>query len=366
MAEQGEKTEAATPRARQKARERGQVAKSTELVSAILLFGMFLLLFNRNHGLAAQFSAYFQDTAGKAHLTDLSADGLPLLIKDNVLRFLLLLWPYLLGSMLLALMASFVQVGLVFSTQPLNPQFGKLNPLKGFSRIFSMKAIVDFVKNILKLAAVGFVAFSVMYGAYPNILVSVDRQPFDSVAVATAIGFKIGMLCCGMLLVIALLDYIYQRFEHDKSIKMSKQEVKEEYKSMEGDPQIKRRIREMGRQYATSSMHDQVRKADAVITNPTHYAVAVCYELDWPAPKVVAKGVDYAALRIIRYAEELEIPVYQQPELARALYPVELEQYVPQNLFRTVARVLAHLARYDGRLKRKLSGGQVTAREART
>ncbi|MCB1217184.1 flagellar biosynthesis protein FlhB [bacterium] len=357
MADQGEKTEAATPRARQKARERGQVAKSTELVSAILLFGMFILLFNRNHGLAAQFSAYFTDTAGKAWTTDISADGLPLLIRENIIGFLKILAPYLIASLVLALLASLLQVGLVFSAEPLSPQLSKLNPLKGFQRIFSMKAVVDFLKNILKLAAVGFVGFSVLYAAYPGIIVSVDRQPFDSVAFATTIGYRIGMFCCGLLLVIAILDYIYQKFEFEKSIKMSKQEIKEEYKNMEGDPQIKRRIREMGRQYAMSSMQEQVQRADAVITNPTHYAVAVCYELDWPAPMVVAKGVDYSALRIIRYAEELEIPVYQQPELARALYTVELEQYVPANLFRAVARVLAHLARYDGKLRRKLGTG---------
>ena len=357
MAEQGEKTEAATPRARQRARERGQVAKSTELVSAILLFGMFLLLFNRNHGLAAQFSAYFVDTAGKAHVTDLSPDGLPLFLRDNIVAFLKIMAPYLIASVSLALFASFMQVGLVFSSEPLNPQLGKLNPLKGFQRIFSMKALVDFLKNILKLAAVGFVGFSVLYAAYPGIIVSLDRQAWDSVAVATAIGFKIGMFCCGILLVIAILDFMYQKFEHEKSIKMSKQEVKEEYKNMEGNPQIKRRIREMGRQYAMSSTQEQVKKADAVITNPTHYAVAVCYETDWPAPKVVAKGVDYSALRIIRYAEDMEIPVYQQPELARALYTVEVEQFVPQNLFRAVARVLAHLARYDGKLRRKLGSG---------
>src|SRR5690606_35762461 len=125
--------------ARQKARERGQVAKSTELVSAILLFGMFLLLFNRNHGLAAQFSAYFIDTAGKAHVTDLSPDGLPLFIRDNITSFLKIMAPYLIASLVLALLASFMQVGLVFSAEPLNPQLSKLNPLKGFQRIFSMK-----------------------------------------------------------------------------------------------------------------------------------------------------------------------------------------------------------------------------------
>ena len=263
MSDQGEKTEAATPRRRQKAREQGQVAKSTELVSAILLFGMFLLLFNRNHGLAAQFSAYFTDTAGKAWVTDLSHDGLRLLIRDNVVALLKILAPYLLASMLLALIASLLQVGLVFSSEPLNPQLGRLNPLKGFQRIFSMKALVDFLKNILKLAAVGLVGFSVLYTAYPGIIVSVDRQPFDSVAFATTIGFRIGMFCCGLLLVIAILDYIYQKFEFEKSIKMSKQEIKEEYKNMEGDPQIKRRIREMGRQYAMSSMQEQVQQNEA-------------------------------------------------------------------------------------------------------
>jgi flagellar biosynthesis protein FlhB len=244
----------------------------------------------------------------------------------------------------------------VFSVQPLNPDLNKINPGKGFSRMFSMHALVDLLKNLLKLAIVAVVAFSILYRSSPGILGSIAMTPEAGVTYAISVAYRIAMYCCALLLVLAILDYLYQKFEFEKSIRMSKQEVKDEYKNMEGDPQIKRRIREMGRRLIMSRMFDALKTADAVITNPTHFAIAVRYELDWPAPKVVAKGKDYMALRIIRYAEELALPVYQQPSLARALFEVALDDFVPAALFKAVARVIAHLSKHDSRLRRKLRG----------
>lgn len=364
--DQGSKTEPATPRQRQRARQRGQVARSVELVSAIMLFTGFLMLFTLDEYTAGRFAQYFAQTAGQAEAVELSPQTISIFASQNVNALLLILAPYLLITTLVVLVVNFMQVGFVFATKPLEPELGRLNPIKGFQRIFSMRGMVELVKNLLKLMLVAFVAGAVINKMGPSMLSGIMMTPFNAINLAESIGMRIAFLCCALLLILAILDFIYQRFEHEKSIRMTRQEVRDEYKNQEGDPQIKRRIREMGRRIAMSRMFEKLETADAVITNPTHYAVAIVYELEWPAPKIVAKGVDYVALRIIRYAEELGLPVYEQPELARALYKLELDEFVPGNLFKAVARVLAHLARHDARLKRKFRTVQPSAPPQRT
>ena len=356
MADEGSRTEPATPRQRQKARERGQVARSVELVSAFLLFTVLLLLFVLQHHTGGQLTAYFRDTAGSADKIELSMENMPRLIHTNIYATLLILAPYLLGALVVVLAIDIMQVGLMFATQPLSPDLGRINPGKGFSRLFSMRSLVELLKNLLKLVIVGAVGFSILAAAAPGLVSSIAMLPEQAIRLALYTALRISLFTCALLLVLAILDYIYQKLEFEKSIRMSKQEIKEEYRNMEGDPQIKRRIREMGRKIVMSRMFEALKTADAVITNPTHFAIALRYELEWPAPKVVAKGKDYMAQRIIRYAEELELPVYQQPSLARALYEVELDDFVPAALFKAVARVIAHLSRHDARLRRKLRG----------
>lgn len=356
MSDQGSKTEPGTPRQRRRARERGQVPRSVELVSVFMLFAGLLLLFVLEKYTGGHLVAFFHDTVGQAGDLEVSEGNLPMITMLIVRSLAMLLIPWLLSTVVIALMMNFLQVGVMFTTKPLSPDLGKINPLKGFQRLFSMRSLVELVKNLLKLALVGFVAGSIIVRAAPALLSIIEMTPFSGIDLASAYGLKIVLFSCALLLVLAILDYIYQKFEFEKSIKMSKQEIKDEYKNMEGDPQIKRRIREMGRQIAMSRLMEKVMQSDAVITNPTHYAVAIQYELDWPAPQVVAKGADYLAHRIIRLAEDNHIPVYQQPELARALYKVEPGNYVPATLFKTVAKVLAHLSRYDQRLRSKLRG----------
>lgn len=356
--DQGAKTEPASPRQRQRARQRGQVAHSVELVSAVMLFAGFMLLFMLDNYTGGRFTEYFVRTAGHADEIEISMSYLPVFAQENLTAVMAILAPYLLVTTMAILMVNVIQVGLVFSGQPLVPDLGRMNPVRGFQRIFSMRGMVELVKNLLKIMLVAAVAIAIIHRMYPALLSTLAMGPLTAIDLAQSVGMKIAVFCTALLLILAILDYIYQRYEHEKRIKMTKQEVKEEYKNQEGDPLIKSRIREMGRRIAMSRMFEQLETADAVITNPTHYAVAIAYELDWPAPKVVAKGTDYLAQRIIRYAEELGLPVYQQPELARALYRLELEDYVPANLFKTVARVLAHLARYDARLRRKFRGAR--------
>ncbi|MCC7477388.1 EscU/YscU/HrcU family type III secretion system export apparatus switch protein [bacterium] len=356
MSSEGSRTEPATPRQRQRARERGQVARSMELVSAVLLFTGFLLLSMFNIRTGEGISAYFTTVFGQISTEDFSQVKVEQLFMPHLKQLLLTVAPFLLITSGAAILANLLQVGLHFSTQPLSPNFGKLDPLKGFSRLVGMRSLIELGKGVLKLVLIGMVAFGVLGAVIPRVMASMYMDPVTALNLGVATGLRIGLFSSAALLVLALLDYMYQRFEFEKSIRMSKEEIKQEYKSQEGDPMIKRRLREMGRKIAMSRMFDAIKEADAVIVNPTHYAVALQYEADWPAPKVVAKGKDYTALRIIRYAESLAIPVYQQPELARALYPTRLEDYIPAALFAAVAKILAQLAKSDERLKRKLTG----------
>jgi flagellar biosynthetic protein FlhB len=354
--DQGSKTEPGTPRQRQRARERGHVPRSMELVSALLLGGMLLLLFGLQATTARGVGDLFRDTLGRAEQVDLSMDGLPLLIASQASGLLYLLLPFLIGSVLIVLIANWLQVGFLVTTKPLEPDFSKLDPAKGFQRMFSMRGVFELAKGLLKIALVGSVAWVILQRAAPGIMSTLLMLPADATHYALSVALRLALTAAALLLVLALIDYVYQRFEFEKSIRMSKQEIREEFKNMEGDPQIKRRIKELGRKIVMNRMMQNLQTADAVITNPTHYAVAVQYELDWPAPKVVAKGKDYSALRLIKAARELGLPVHQQPELARALYRTEVDQFVPGALFRIVAQVLAHIARSDDALRRKLRG----------
>lgn len=361
MSSDASRTEPATPRQRERARERGQVARSVELVSAVLLFTSFLLLSKLGQSTGEKLDNFIVHTLGRAEEYDLekiaqTQEGLRNLALEPLAAILSILAPFLLITAGAAIVANLLQVGLKFSTQPLSPNFGKLDPIKGFGRLFGMRGLVELGKGLLKLALIGMVAFSVLGAALSKVIVSIDMDPVTALAFGVATGLKIGLFCSALLLILALLDYMYQRFEFEKSIRMSKEDIRMEYKSQEGDPMVKRRLREMGRKIAMSRMFDAIKEADAVIVNPTHYAVALQYEMDWPAPKLIAKGKDYTALRIIRYAESLGIPVYQQPELARALFPSRLDDYIPAALFATVAKILAQLAKSDERLKRKLQG----------
>ncbi len=356
MSSEGSRTEPATPRQRQRARERGQVARSVELVSAVLLFTAFLLLNGMNIKTGESVREYFVHTFGSISTEDFQEVSIRNLFTPHLRVLLAVIAPFLLITSGAAILANLLQVGLIFSTQPLSPNFGKLDPIKGFGRLLGVRSLVELGKGLLKLTLIGLVAFGVLGAVVPTVIRSMFMDPMSALNVGTVTGLRIGIYSSACLLILALLDYMYQRFEFEKSIRMSKEDIKNEYKSQEGDPMIKRRLREMGRKIAMSRMFDALQDADAVIVNPTHYAVALQYETDWPAPKMVAKGKDYTALRIIRYAESLGIPVYQQPELARALYPGRLDDYIPAALFATVAKILAQLAKSDERLRRKLTG----------
>jgi len=346
-----EKTEKATPRKRREARRKGQVARSQEIASAFILLFVFVGF--------ALFGASFLERLMRLvtvpitdyMLVELSVPQLRILALQLMRETTLLLFPVFLIAVVVGIVANLAQFGLLFTGYPLQPRLSKLNPIKGIKHIFSLRGVVNFVKSVLKLAVIAAIVAIVIWNDKERI-VNLARVPVgDIFAYAAKTTWRLGILVAVALILLAILDYFYNRYEHEKSLRMSKQEVKDEHKKVEGDPLIKSRIREKQRTLALQRMMQNLPKADVVITNPTHFAVALQYDQkEMEAPKVIAKGQGFVALKIREKAEELGIVIMENPPLARALFEkVEIGQMIPPELFQAVAEVLA----YVYRLKRR-------------
>ncbi|MFC4103551.1 flagellar biosynthesis protein FlhB [Paenibacillus xanthanilyticus] len=349
----GEKTEKATPKKRQEARKKGQVAKSQELPGAlILLFSLLCLLilgdFYKDR-LFRMFALLFQQKLSM----NLTTENIMTLFTDITIQGAILLAPILAIAVIFAMVGTFVQIGFLFTGENLKLKFSKLSPLQGFKNIFSMRSAVEFLKNILKLTIIGFMVYRTLWGSIGDIL-KLSHVPVENMLSFTAhLVMNLGITIGAILVVLALIDYMYQKFEHEKSLRMSMQDIKDEYKKSEGDPLIKGKIRERQRRMAMQRMMSDVPKADVVITNPTHYAVALRYDgTKMEAPTIVAKGADYVALRIREIAKNNGVVTMENKPLARALYArAEIGENVPADLFQAVAEVLAYVYRLKGRAK---------------
>ena len=344
-----EKTEAPTPRRRQEARTKGQVARSQDLTAAGLLLGGFLALWVFGPGIWG-------------YLLQITREGLG---GESVSR-VETLWPYagmiawegarrvgpfLLVLFVVMLMVLLAQIGWLFSWQPLMPTLSKINPLNGIKRLFSVRSLMQAAINFGKLLVVGSVAYVTLVGSAAAILYAFSFGFEDIFRLGSSLMFSLAMRLGVALLVLALLDYAWQRYRTERDLRMTKEEVKDEMRSMEGDPLIRRRRREIQLQMAMRRLRKEVPTADVVVTNPTHVAVAIKYDADtMAAPKVVAKGGDYLALRIRQLAAEFGIPIVQRPPLARAIYEgVEVGEYVPERLYRAIAEILAYVYELTGR-----------------
>jgi flagellar biosynthetic protein FlhB len=349
------KTETATPRRREDARKKGQVARSAELNTALGILGG-LVIFN----LAGRF--IFEELAKVSRFFwgNLTQDelGLDTLSQHSLtlgLEFLYILSPLLLGALLLALLTNALQVGVLFSPEALSLKFENLSPVKGFGRVFSRRSAIELFKGVLKITLIVLVAWFTVTSRIDTVvaLMNTNMSLFYSAVgdLSSALILRIGFT----LLALAALDYWYQRYEFEQSIKMSKQEVKDEYRQLEGDPQIKARIRRLQQEASRRRMLAELPTADVVITNPTHLAVAVRYdENNMDAPRVIAKGARLLAQRIKEIAREHRIPVMENKPLARALYvstPVGAQ--VPSALFDAVAQLLAFVYQVQGKLAEK-------------
>jgi flagellar biosynthetic protein FlhB len=346
-AQGGDKTEKATPKRKREAREKGQVVKSTELSNALSLAVMFgaISIFGGQmvEGMRDMLQHFFS-SAGPETLTVAAVQAS---FKDAITMFLTIMLPFMAAAMISGVVFNVLQSGFVFSTKALAPKLDRISPLSGFKRIFSKRTLIDLLKSLLKLAVLGYVAYSefkTRMGGFPTLMAQeVTFSTASFVETIIAVAFKLAIA----MAIIGPFDYLYQWWKHNKDLMMTKQEVKDEYKLTEGNPQTKGRISQKQRQMSRMRMMQAVADADVVITNPTHYAIALSYKEDKNgAPVVVAKGKDYMAQKIKERARECSVEIVENRPLARALYFFcNVGDEVPEDLYKAVAEVLAYVYR---------------------
>ncbi|MCL6603075.1 MAG: flagellar biosynthesis protein FlhB [Paenibacillus sp.] len=349
----GEKTEKATPKKRQEARKKGQVAKSAELSGAVVLLSAVLSLSMFGGFIKERLMSLYTDVFLNRMNMVVTPENVNVLLSDYGLQILILLAPLLGITFIIAIVVNLMQVGFMATGEGITPKFDKINPIKGFKNIFSMRSFVEFLKSIFKLLIISYLVYSTIWaqkGDFASLShVSLERIFQFTAGMTLKLGIKIG----AALMIMAALDYMYQRYEHEKSLKMSKQDIKDEYKKSEGDPLIKGKIRERQRRMAMQRMMQEVPNADVIITNPTHFAVALKYDgSKMEAPQIVAKGQDFVALRIRELAKEHGIMTMENKPLARALFHrAEIGDVVPADLFQAVAEVLAYVYKLKGKTR---------------
>jgi flagellar biosynthetic protein FlhB len=339
-----EQTEKATPKRRQEARERGQVAKSQDLAgAAVFVAGVFVLralvpvAIGSIHGLLSTVLSNIQDHQ------DLSIGSVWVLFAQGFGAAALVLGVLFGVALVAGVLVNVLQTGFIFSLRPLAPSFTKINPLSGIQRMLSKQTLVNLGKQILKLAAVFVIIYSTISGNLNTLFMLGQMPPGGIVTFVGNVIFSIGWKFGFLLLIIGLLDFAYERWNYEEQIKMTKQEVKDEYRQSEGNPEAKGAVKRRQREFARRRMMAAVPKATVVVTNPTHFAVALEWDdLKMEAPVVTAKGADLVAKRIREIAKEHGVPIMENPPLARTLYAkVELDQAIPPNLYAAVAQVIA-------------------------
>ncbi len=354
MAEQGfqERTEKATDHRRKKARDEGQVAKSQELNSAAILCLGFVTLYMAGPYLADQTMQLMRYTMANAPFIAAQDSTFASVFNENMVKFLLLLAPIFGVLMVVAVGVNVAQVGFHVSSKAAELKFDRLNLVQGAKRLFSARSAVQLVRDTLKLLVVGLVAYKVVASEFSSFFLLPDMSVPEFAGVLGKLTLMLALKTGAVILVIAILDYVYQRYEFEKSIRMSKQDIKDEYKETEGSPQIKSRVRQLQRETARRRMMAAVPQADVVVTNPTHIAVALKYNPDeMSAPFVLAKGERLIAQKIKEIAREHGIPVIEDKPLARALFKMcDIGQVIPGNLYRAVAELLAYVYKTKGKI----------------
>lgn len=347
----GEKTENATPKKRQESRNKGQVAKSAEIPGSLILLGCISCLIMLGPFYQKQILIMFGDTLLHRLSLDITPENIMSLFGSYVIQMLIFLAPIFIIVVLIAFGANYVQIGWLFTLEPLSPKLTKLNPLTGAKNIFGVRSVVEFLKSSAKLIAISLVVYLVLWGEKERFL-ALASVPVEGIFSFVAdLTIRLALYVSVLLFLLAVPDYIYQKYEYEKQLRMSKQDIKDEYKNSEGDPLIKGKIKQRQRQMAMMRMMQEVPNADVIITNPTHFAVALKYDsTKMEAPTVIAKGQDYLALRIREIAKKNDVITMENKPLARALYEnTEVGQSVPADLFQAVAEVLAYVYRLKGR-----------------
>ena len=346
-----ERTEKATSKRREEARRKGQVAQSRELPSVLILMtamGFFYfagtwVFWNMSEVVGGIYQQL--DTLRFEAISDVSA-----LAASIFSKVLLILIPFFMAVLIAGLGANIGQIGFEMHSEPMRPKLSKFNPISGLKRLVSLKALVELVKSLLKILIIGLIAIAVVKKEMTKFPALMQQEVGDVLVYIGKVAFEIFFYACLALIILAVLDYVYQRWQYEENLKMTKQEVKDERKQTEGDPKVKGRIRKAQLEMAARRMMAAVPDADVVITNPVHLAVALKFDAEqMVAPTVIAKGAGPVAQKIREVAREHQVPIVEDKPLAQALHKmVEIGEFIPVELYRAVAEVLAYVYRLKG------------------
>ncbi|MFP4097584.1 MAG: flagellar biosynthesis protein FlhB [Alphaproteobacteria bacterium] len=348
-----QKTEDPTPKKLEEARKRGQVALSREVNNWVMICAATILVIALAGSMFTQLKETMALYIEQAHALPQAPGGLGIVLGGATKKVMsIMILPFLV-LLVAAFLAPFLQVGPLFAPEVIKPDFKKISPISGFSRLFSLRSLMEFAKGVAKITIVGAVATAVLYpylGQFEHLI------DLPMIMVLDELRFMVIRMLIGILIVLAIIagiDLVYQRYEYNKKMRMSRQEVRDEYKQSEGDPHIKGKLRQLRLERARRRMMQAVPTADVVITNPTHYSIALKYDpQESPAPIVVAKGINETALRIREIAKENDIILYEDKPLARALYDaVELEDMIPVEYFKAVAEIISYVFKLKGKMK---------------
>ncbi|WP_027963203.1 flagellar biosynthesis protein FlhB [Halalkalibacillus halophilus] len=344
-----EKTEQATPKKRLDSRKKGQVAKSQDVNTAILLFFVFIFLFVFGSFMGETLMGIYTYAFTEFIHWDLTESNVQQVFFQMTIEGLKVVLPIMAVAIVGALISNYLQIGFLFTGEPIKFDLKKVDPIKGIKRIFSVRALVEFLKSMLKISSIGTVCFFIIWIHRHELMMLSQKTILESITFFGQLTVLIGVAASIMLMIISVIDYLYQRYDHEKNIKMSKHDVKDEHKNIEGDPLIKSRMKERQRQMAQQRMMSEIPSADVVITNPTHYSIAIKYdEAKSDAPYVVAKGVDYIAFRIRDVAQAHGVMKVENRQLARGLYQtVEIGEAIPEDFYQGVAEVLAYVYKLE-------------------
>ena len=357
-AESEGRTEKATDKKRDDARKKGQVPQSKELNTAVLIIGFcgvssalggYML-----KGIMENFTSSFgQISSILSNQNDKAILGM---ISSSIIQFILICLPLWGCLFLFAFLICYIQVRFKVSFEPMKFKMSKMNPLNGIKRIFSKDTVISLILSVVKVIVLGSIALNIIKGKVPQFIGLYQMNTAVILKVIAKTVVDLGFFVGGAFLVLAVIDYVYQYYKHEENLKMTKQEVKEEFRNSEGDPQIKSKIKQKMRQASMKRMMQAIPEADVIITNPTHFAVALKYnEATGNAPIVVAKGVDYVAQKIKEKGREYHIEIVENKPLARSLYyTVDLDKEIPPELYGAVAEVLAFVYNLQ---KKKMNRG---------
>jgi len=350
--ETGEKTEDPTSRKLQKARDEGQVGKSQEVPSVVILLSGVIAVFFFSSFLFTNIIDVMRQSFVFTRIPDVSITYISHLMIKYAGKFFIIVAPILICVLFAALFANIAQVGIKISSKALQIKFSKLNPIKGFQSKFSSRSVMELFKSVGKLIIIFVVTYFAVIGEMDNMFRLYDNSVFQILIFLMKLSFKIFIWVLIYMAFLAALDFAYQKWKFNEDQKMTKQEVKDEHKEVEGDPKIKSRIRQIQYEAARKRMMAEVPEADVVVTNPTHLAVALKYDaLKMDVPRIVAKGSGIIAENIKKLAKEHDVPVIEDKPLARNLYKnVEIGEDIPSDLYQAIAELLAYVYKLKGKL----------------